>query len=265
MVKNEGIFNEPIGVQAYSFRHFFPKDMIGTLNTIQEMGITLIEGDGGRIPPEEFKKLCEAREISIPSTGSSYSELKQSPQLLADKAKALGASYVMCAWIPHEGDFNLASADEAIMVFNKAGQVLAENGIQFTYHPHGYEFGEHPSGVLLDHLISSTNPEYVNFEMDIYWIHHGGGNPVEWLKKYPNRWKLMHLKDMKIGTQKNAKGHSDVENNVVLGQGELDMHAILRTAKEVGVKYYFIEDESSSVINQVPLSIAYLRSLSKEK
>ena len=84
------VFIAPIGVQAYSFRNYFPKDIPGTLDRIQAMGITEIEGGSGRLPPEEYKKLCDARGISIPSTGASFKELDEDPQAVAETAKKLG-------------------------------------------------------------------------------------------------------------------------------------------------------------------------------
>lgn len=258
---NRGLFKDDFGVQAYSFRNYFPKDMIGTLDKIQEMGITKIEGDGGRIPPEEFRKLCYDRGIRIPSTGASFEQLESDPMSIVDKAKKLGANFVMCAWVPHNGDFKKADADKAISVFNKAGEILADNGITFTYHAHGYEFQPHASGTLLDYIIESTDPKYVSFEMDIFWIHFGGGDPVALMQKYGSRWKLMHMKDMKVGTPKDLSGGTSVENNVPLGTGELDMPAIIREGNRIGIAHYFIEDESSAVVSQVPKTIAYLRSL----
>ncbi len=260
-IAKKGLFKDDFGVQAYSFRNYFPKDMIGTLDKIQEMGITKIEGDGGRIPPEEFRKLCAARGITIPSTGASFAELENDAMSIVDKAKKLGAEFVMCAWVPHNGDFKKADADKAISVFNKAGEVLANNGIAFTYHAHGYEFQPHSDGTLLDYIIENTDPKYVSFEMDIFWIHFGGGDPVTLMQKYGSRWKLMHMKDMKKGTPKNLSGGTSVENNVPLGTGELDMPAIIKEGNRIGIAHYFIEDESSAVVSQVPKTIAYLRSL----
>lgn len=256
------VFVAPVGVQAYSFRNYFPKDIPGTLDRIQAMGITEIEGGAGRLPAEEYKKLCDARGISIPSTGSSFTDLAEKPQEIAETAKTLGSKFVMCAWVPHErGNFTLEDANKAIAVFNSAGKVLKENGLTFCYHAHGYEFQPHEDGTLLDYIIQNTDPKYVSFEMDIFWIQFGGGDPVGLLKKYGDRWKLMHLKDMKKGTEKNLTGGTDVENNVPLGTGELDMRGILIEGRKIGIAHYFIEDESSRVVEQVPESIAYLRSL----
>jgi sugar phosphate isomerase/epimerase len=91
------------------------------------------------------------------------------------RAKALGSTYVMCAWIPHEnGVLTLDNAKKAVEDFNRAGKILKDNGLTFCYHPHGYEFQAHESGTLLDYIIKHTNTEYVSFEMDIFWIQFGG-------------------------------------------------------------------------------------------
>lgn len=265
--KKKPLYTAPLGVQAYTFRHSFPKDVAATLDTIKMMGFKELEGGGPRdMSPEEFKKMCEERGISIPATGAGYEQLVKDPQGVADRAKALGAKYVMTAWIPHKnGAFNLENARQAVEDFNAAGKVLKENGITFCYHVHGYEFWPHENGTLMDYIIQNTNPEYVSFEMDIMWTHFGGGDPVALLEKYGDRWKLMHLKDLKKGTPKDRTGLTPDENDVPLGTGELDIPAILKAAKKAGVKHYFIEDESPAheVTQQVPQSIAYLKSLTE--
>jgi sugar phosphate isomerase/epimerase len=256
------LYTAPFGVQAYTFRKSFPNGVAATLDTIKMMGFTEIEGGGGQMPPEEFKKLCDERGISIPGTGSGYEPLVKDPQAVADRAKALGAKYVMCAWIPHKnGSFNIDNAKKAVEDFNAVGKVLKENGLTFCYHVHGYEFWPHEKGTLLDYIIKNTNPEYVSFEMDIMWVQFGGGDPAALLKKYGDRWKLMHVKDLRKGVKKDLTGLTSPENDVPIGTGELDIPKILKQAKKVGIKHYFIEDESSHVGTQVPQSIAYLKSL----
>ena len=257
------LYTAPFGVQTYSFRRSVGKDPAKVLDTIKMMGITEIEGGAsGGLTPEEFKKLCDDRGISIPSTGAGYDQLVNKTDSVVYRAKALGAKYVMCAWIPHTtGSFNFENAKKAVDDFNKAGKILKENGLTFCYHPHGYEFWKHEDGTLLDYIIKNTNPEYVSFEMDIMWIHFGGGDPAALLKKYGNRWKLMHVKDLKKGTKKDLTGLTSVENDVTVGTGELNMPAIFREAKRIGIKHYFIEDESSSYAIQIPQTIAYLKSL----
>ena len=257
------IYDFPFGVQAYTFRKQFPVDVEKTLDLIQKMGFTQLEGGGAKgVTNEAYKKMCDARGISIPSTGAGFEQFEKDPQEVANKAKALGAKFVMCAWIPHKGDnFTIENAQKAVEVFNKAGKVLKENGLTFCYHAHGFEFRPYEKGTLLDYIFANTNPEYVSFEMDVLWVTHGGGDPVKLLKKYKSRWKLMHVKDLKKGVVGDFSGHTPAENDVVLGTGQTDWKKVLKLAKKVGIEHYFIEDESEHELENVPLSIEYLKNL----
>lgn len=261
--KGKPLYTFPIGVESYTYRASFPKNVVATLDTIKALGITDMEGGAPKGMTEaEFKKLCDERGIKISATGTGYDQLVKDPMDAVNKAKALGASYVMCAWIPHQkGEFNLENAKKAVDEFNRAGKVMKDNGITFCYHNHGYEFHSYEDGTLFDYLVKNTNPNYVSFEMDILWAQHGGADPVALLKKYGNRFKLMHLKDLKKGIKGDLTGGTPAENDVVLGDGQVDIPEILRLAKKAGVKHYYIEDESNHEYEQMPKSIAYLKSL----
>lgn len=255
------VFTQDIGIAPYTFRFSFPHGVEATLDTIAELGFTQIEGGAGDMDPAKFRKLCEARGLSIPSTGVDFDQLSGDLTQLITDAKTLGAKYVVCFWIPHQDPFSLEDANKAIRIFNKAGKTFKENGLQLAYHPHGYEFYPYQDGTLLDHIIRETDPSNLAFEMDIFWIQFGGGDPVALLKKYPDRWKLMHLKDMKKGIETNLRADTDVNNDVALGKGQIDMKNVLKTAHEIGVEYYFIEDESYHYLKQIPVSIRYLQSI----
>lgn len=263
---DELLFTEKLGIAPFTFRRSFPNGVAATLDTIQSMGFTEIEGGGGRMDAHEYKKLCDERGLSIPSLGSGYDNLLNDPQPTIDRAKIYGAKYIMAAWIPHDvGNFNFENAKKAAKDFNTIGKNLKENGLTFCYHAHGYELVKYDEGegTLLDYLMENTDPEYVSFEMDIYWIQFGGGNPAHLLKKYPNRWKLMHIKDLRKGTLKDHTGLTAPDNDVAVGDGELGIEGIIRAAQEIGIAHYFIEDESERIITQIPKSITYLRGLKK--
>ena len=101
---------------------------------------------------------------------------------------------------------------------------------------------------------------YFDFEMDVYWVKHSGMDPVELFNKYPVEFHLMHLKDRDCGTIGNVNGRSDIENNVVLGTGDVGIKEIVYAAINYGmVKYMFIEDESSRSMELMPASLAYLK------
>ena len=257
------LYTFPLGVQAYTYRHTFPKDVAATLDTIKALGFTEMEGGVPQgLTAEAYRKMLDQRGIKMPATGAGYEQIVADPISVVTMAKALGASYVMVAWIPHQkGNFTLDNAKKAVADFNRVGKVLADNGLTFCYHDHGYEFQPYQNGTLLDYIIQQTDPRYVSFEMDILWTQFGGGDPMALLTKYSNRWKLMHLKDLKKGVKGDLTGGTPPENDVVLGDGQLDMPAILRAAKKVGIRHYFIEDESNHEDVQVPKSIAYLRNL----
>lgn len=255
-----------IGLQLYSLRNQFKSDVPGTLALVEGWGIREIEGgDTYGLPMEEFKKMLKEKKLKIVSVGADFNQLKENPQAAIDNAKAFGAKYVVCFWIPHEDDdiFTIDHMKEAVNVFSAAGKLMAENGLSLCYHPHGYEFRPYQNGTLFDYLVKETDPRYVNFEMDVFWVKHPGQDPVALLKKYPKRFLLMHLKDRKHGTVGNQNGRADVETNVVLGTGDVGIAEIMREAKKAGVKHYFIEDESSHSVTQIPKSLHYLKNLKK--
>ena len=262
---SQGLYKAPFGIQTYSFRNSFPKGVAQTLDTIKGFGITELEGNApGNMSNEEFRKMADARGLEIPSTGCGYEDLTKDPMKIVKQAKTLGSTFVMCAWIPHErGHFTLENAKKAVADFNAGGKILKENGITFCYHTHGFEFQPYEDGTLLDYIIKNTNPDYVSFEMDVLWTHFGGGDPVALLKKYGKRFKLLHMKDLRKGTPKDLTGGTDTNNDVTLGTGEIDIPGIVREANKIGIKHFFIEDESNRVTQQVPQSIAYLKSLKK--
>lgn len=257
------LFTFPLGVQAYTFRNHFPKNVAATLDSIKAMGFTELEaGVPQGMTPEDFRQLCDERGLKIPSTGADFDELDKKTEEVARRAKVLGADFVMCAWIPHKsGNFSLEDAKKAVEVFNRAGKVLKENGLTYCYHDHGYEFQPYQKGTLFDYIVQNTNPEYVSFEMDLLWTIHGGADPVKLLKKYPGRWKLMHLKDLKKGVKGDLTGHTPAENDVVLGTGQADMRRVLKAAKKAGILHCFIEDESEQEMKNVPASVAFLKGL----
>lgn len=227
------------------------------------MGFQEVEGGSTYgLSIDSFNTLLKKYNLNTVSIGVDFKELETDPQAVASKAKAMGAKYVVCFWIPHNGtDFTFENAKKAVDIFNSAGKILQENGISFCYHPHGYEFRPYGQSTLFDYMMKNMKPKYANFQMDVFWIKHPGQDPVALLKKYKKRFLLMHLKDRKPGTPGNQNGQADVESNVILGTGDVNIAAIMKEAKRSNIKHYFIEDESSRSMNQVPRSLDYLNFL----
>lgn len=258
---------QKIGIQMGSMRQMMSEGMPAVIAKLKELGITEIEGGGGRsMDRAAFRKLVEENGLDIVATGGGFEFLqnKDSIKKVIANAKALGAENVVCYWIPHDGDnFTFADMKKGIEVFNAAGKTLKENGLNLWYHAHGYEFRDNPEGkgTLFEYMMEKTDPKYVNFQMDVFWMKNPGQDPVALLKKYPTRWKSLHLKDRRVGTPNNQNGRQDKETNVVLGTGDVGIAEVMKTAMEIGIKHYFIEDESSRALEQVPQHVAYLKSL----
>ncbi|MEG3657910.1 sugar phosphate isomerase/epimerase [Arenibacter palladensis] len=252
---------QEVGLQLYSLRNQFKEDIPSTLKLINDWGITVLEGgDSYGMPEEEFKGLLAKNNLKVVSIGAGFNDLANAPEQVVKKAKSYGATYVMCAWIPHDGNnFDIVDTKKAVDVFNRAGKILKDNGLKLAYHAHGFEFRPYKDGTLFDYM--AENAKYFDFEMDVYWVHHGGEDPLKLLRKYPSKFILLHLKDMEKGTKKDNTGHADVETNVVLGTGEVDIAGVVAEAKKMGIKYMFIEDECSRVVDQVPKSLRYLEGL----
>lgn len=256
-------FKGPVGLQLYSLRDDFKKDPLGTLDLAKKYGpkIAEVAGTAG-MTPEAFKKELDKRGLKGIGAHFGFEQWEKDPEAAAKDAKALGLKYAGVAWIPHTGKFTEQDARKAAAVFNRAGEVLAKYGIKFYYHNHGYEFEPYKDGTLMDILVNETKPALVAFQMDVLWTYFPGQDPVKLLKKYGSRWELMHLKDLKKGVVTgDLSGSTDVENDVVLGTGQIDLAATLKAAAEVGVKYYFIEDESSRSKEQIPQSLKFLETV----
>lgn len=256
--------NAPIGLQLYSLRHLFEKgDIAGTLAMVRRWGFTDVEAAGTyKLQPADFAAQVKKAGLRITSTGADFNLLAKDVGSVIAEAQTFGAGQVMCAWIPHEKRFTRGDVDKAVPVFTKVGRAMRDAGLRFLYHVHGYEFQQGPDGTLFDALAKQTEPGIVDFQMDVFWVVHGGGNPVELFARYPGRFPSTHLKDIRKGTKVNEPtGDAPDDTSVVLGEGIVDIAGVLRAANRAGVKNHFIEDEHPQSERQIPRSIEYLASL----
>jgi sugar phosphate isomerase/epimerase len=264
-VQQEPIVSD-VGVVSYTFRNQFSEDVPGTLDMIREMGFSKIEFSNlFGSTAEEIRNMLDERELICTSYGTSYENLMQNIDQVIDDAKTLGAKYVRVASIPHDREqgFSLADMEKAIADFNEAGRILRENDLHFNYHNHGYEFLPHNDGTLFDYLVENTDPDYVNFEIDVFWVAHPGHDPVELLKKYPDRFHQVHLKDLSKDATHDYSGGAPAEYDVRLGTGQIDFPAFLRASTDSAIEHFYIEDETEDVIERVPQSKEYITGITE--
>ena len=257
-----------LGLQMYSLRvETKEHGWRAGLDQAKALGFAAIEDETAPkgMTPEAFKADLSHRGLRLISAGFDYDDLSKDLAGAVAQAKAAGVHYIMVAWIPHpdEKPFTDDDARRAAADFNTWGAAFKAAGITFTYHPHGYEFRPDPNGdTPFDVLVRSTDPQAVHFELDVFWATHAGQNPVALLAKYPTRWRLMHVKDIRKGAPTGIfTGHAPGTDDVPVGTGQVDWPAVLKKAKEVGVEWYFIEDESPTPLENIPQSVAYIKSL----
>lgn len=264
-------FADRVGVQLYSVRHQLKEDVPGTLARVARMGFREVEVyKTWGLTPAAFRAELDRNGLRARSLMVNFDALEKDIAAVIADAKILGAGFVTVAWIPHQGDeYTAADNERAIAVFTTAGTALKAAGLRFAYHCHGYEF--HPGGLgerLFDQMIQRTQPGVVDFELDVFWAVHGGADPVEYLRRYPGRFPLLHLKDMRAGTPTGLRtGKADDEASTEIGTGTIDMAPIARAAEAAAgatPPYYFIEDEGRAAPEQLPRSLAYLRGLEIE-
>ncbi len=254
-----------LGLQLYSLRNQITRDNLSEmLRLVKSWGINHIEGHNlYGLSPTDFAD--EVRKAGLQCKGFlfGYEKFRDDIKSIVRDAKLMGVTEVGCAWIPHKGsDFTREDAEKAIQVFSTAGEILKKEGIKFFYHIHGYEFVPSPEGTLFDLMVQKTNPDFCNFQMDIYWTFHGGQNPVLLLRKYPTRFLYFHLKDMKIGEPVGLlTGSAPVESDVTIGTGQLNIEEIMREITNLNGRMLYIEDESSRSMQQIPQSVKFLKSL----
>lgn len=257
-------FKGKLGLQLYSLRFEFKKNgPERTLDWAQSQGFKVLEGGSTYgLTREQLLYELNKRGMKVVGTSVSFEDMRDGKVDTAiENAKAFGAESIMCAWIPHKAQFSAEDVKSAAAVFNKTAPKIKAAGLQFCYHPHGYEFVPTANGTLFDDLVTQTDPKTVGFELDVFWAKHGGADPAKLLEKYPRRFKLMHLKDLQKGVAGNLTGSSPDETSVALGTGQVDWPAVLRAAKKSDIRYYFIEEESPDATKNIPETLNYLGSL----
>jgi sugar phosphate isomerase/epimerase len=257
-------FRPPVGINIYSLRYAAEKDLPATLALIRELGFQEVEaGEWYGRTPQAFAALLRNYALRATSLGASWEALKKDARAVADQARGLGASHVVCSTIPHSAR-HLAAADcaPAADSLNRWGEVLSGAGLRLCYHTHGTEFDASPDGTRFDTLARLCDPRFVAFEMDIFWIVYGGQDPARMLRRYPGRFPLMHIKDMRRGLPLGGTpAEVAEEDSVPLGAGIVDVRAALLAAQETGVQHYYLEDEAVDAVPQIRRSLVYLAGL----
>jgi len=252
---------KPLGLQLYSVRDQLPTDFEGTLAKVHADGYTVVEAAGYYDrTAAEFRHSMDKAGLRCVSTHHPLSVLKPRLGELIEYGHELGLGYIVCSSSTRrdpslKGPLTLDDWRWAAEEFNRIGEKVKAAGMAFGVHNHTPEFGVEGGVVFYDELLRLTDPKLVVFEMDCGWVSAAGRNPVDYLSKTPERFPLLHVKDMVRGVD--GKFHS-----AVMGRGVVDYRPILRAA--TGLKHYFIEQEEFDMdpMDALRLDAEYMRKLS---
>ena len=259
---------DKIGLELYTVREKMKKDFDGTIAKVASVGYKEVEFAGyfGHTP-QQVRAVLEKNGLTSPSCHVEYSVLAPDkwPNEI-ESAKAIGQHYIVNPWIPEE----LRKTDDdwkrAAETFNRAGEASKKEGVQFAYHNHWFEFlpvnGKRPYDMLLE----LCDPNLVKMELDLCWITVGGGDPLEYFNRYPGRFPLVHVKDVKKVPKVSAGGTQDfgssMKDMTEVGSGIIDWKRIFAQSEKAGIKHYIVEhDNPKDPFQSIQTSYEYLAKL----
>lgn len=235
------------GLALYTVREDMSKNAVETLKAVADAGYAYIEASGyndGKfygMEPGEFKKTLKEAGLEPISTHQGFETLDNIDQMIAD-VKAAGFKYFVIPVPPmghfkSENDVMSMSGELEFLtnVINTVGEKCRAVGLELLYHNHDFEFVKNKDGIVpIEYFLEHTDPEVVNFEMDLFWVTKAGADPLTYFEKYPGRFKLWHVKDM------------DNEGKFApVGTGNIDFSRIVKEKAKSGMIYYYVEQDQT--------------------
>ena len=243
-----------VGLQLYTVRDLMKADLPGTLAKVAAIGYKEVEFAGyfGR-SPAQIRALLKQNGLTSPSSHIGLEILEKDSVTAFADAKAIGHQWVTMPYIPEERRKTVDDWNRIIDLINKLGPQAKAAGLRLAYHNHDFEIRPVNGVRPLDMMLDRTDPSLVDFEMDLYWVVFGGGDPIDFFNRHPKRFALVHVKD--------SAGPPD-NKMVDVGKGTIDFPSIFAQSDKAGIKHYFVEhDEPADPIATIRNSYQYLHAL----
>lgn len=245
-----------IGLQLYSIKEFAQEDFLGTIEKVGKIGYDGVEFAGFfDTPASDLKKALDDSGLVPCGSHTDIALLTDKLDEVIEYNLAIGNSYIICPFLPEHMRNSAGAYKKVAQLFNEIGQKCKDSGIQFGYHNHDFEFEKFDNQYGLDILLSNTDPDLVQMELDTFWVEYTGLKAVDFMKKYPKHFKsLIHIKDMKS---------LDDKTNTEVGKGIIDFEEIINMAKDLGIKWYIVEQEFFDMpqLESIKESLEYLRTI----
>ncbi len=243
----------PLGVQLYTLRAEMRSSVEATLARVRDIGYREVEfWNYYNRTPRQIRDALRAAGLRAPSAhvGLDALEGDQAARTF-EAARIIGHRYLVVAWMPAEWRRTLDDWRRVADRMNRVGEAARAAGLQYAYHNHDYEFRPLEGRVPFDLLCEATDPRLVRIELDLFWITHGGADPLAFMQRWPGRVPMIHVKD------RTAEGRM-----VDVGAGAMDWRAIFARRRQAGIRHYFVEhDEPPDPFASVRASYEYLSRL----
>jgi sugar phosphate isomerase/epimerase len=242
----------PVGVQLYTVRDEMAKGVASTLERVAAIGYDEVEFAGyfGH-SPEEIRDMLTGVGLSAPATHIPPTFEPDPWSRILDEAARVGHDYVVVPSLPEAMRSSLDAWRRTAEVMTRAAEKAREAGLRFAYHNHAVEFEEMEGRVPLDVFCEATDPDLVLIELDLFWITHGGADPVDFFQRWPGRVHLVHV-----------KGRTAAGDMADVGAGVMDWASIFAHADQAGIRHYFVEhDRPGDSMGSIEASYRYLSAL----
>jgi len=226
-----------IAAQMYTVRGFMGNayDTADTFRKVAGIGYRNVElGSYGGMEVTNLAKLLSDLGLQVCSRHVGFDTLRDTPEVVAEELHTLGCEWVVCgrdqAYTTEGGWVHFAQELSGI------AQRLSELGLKYAYHNHSFEMERFNKRTIFDVLLEESDPNYVNFQIDTYWVQHGGYNPEALISRVGSRVGMIHLKDMQM--------HGMEQLYAEVGEGNLNWAEIMAAGKDAGAQWYIVEQDT---------------------
>jgi len=207
-----------------------------TLQKVARIGYTAVQISAfGPVDPREVAKAVQEAGLKVAATHMAWSRFLAETDAVIEEHRIWGCEHAAIGGLPGEY-FSLEGLQRFLDELGPVAEKLAAAGIDFSYHNHHHELARYGKKTWLEMLLERADPRHLKVEIDTHWIQRGGGDPAAWIRRYPGRQPLLHLKDMTITPEREVRFAE-------VGEGNLNWPAILSAAAESGVRWYLVEQD----------------------
>lgn len=229
-----------VAAQMYTVREFMktPADMDVSLGKVKASGYDAVQlSGGGPIDPADMRALLDKHELTVAATHIQFDKIVHDTEGAICDHRILGCEYIGLGGMPAEYRNSAEGYREFARVIEPAARKIADAGLTFIYHNHNFEFARFDGKTGLQILMESTDPAWMQFEIDTYWVQMGGGDPIDWIRRMAGRMDVVHFKDMATDPAERKPIMAEV------GEGNLNWQGIIAACAQIGVKWHIVEQD----------------------